>query len=267
MSKSRPDIPEMVKRQVRQNSFFGCVICGMPFYEYEHIEEYAQVKEHTVDNIILLCPNHHSSKTTHKLSKERLIHAKKHPFNASKNQTSVYRVEPSTKLEIILGTNRCLGWDHSRIKDHHVIWVNGESLFTLHAEDEWLSTSLKITDNNDQVLLNVIRGELIISTNIFDYTYEGNRIIIREKNSGKIIIDLRLSDNKVEVIKALFIHQGIDGFIVDSGALYTILNHTNVGMSIGCVTYNNHFGSWGILNTKRHPHVQKQSGFGFFHGA
>jgi predicted restriction endonuclease len=71
-SQERPAIPEHISRTVRQQCGFGCAICGMPFFEYEHIEEWADVKEHTVENILLLCPNHHSSKTTKKLSADRL---------------------------------------------------------------------------------------------------------------------------------------------------------------------------------------------------
>lgn len=267
MSKSRPPIPESIKRQVRQNSFFGCVICGMPFYEYEHIEEYAQVQEHTVDNIILLCPNHHASKTTHKLSKERLVHAKNNPFNGTKEQTAAYKIEPSSDLAIKIGTNACLGWDSARIKDHHVFWINGESYFTLHANDDgWLSVSLKITDQQGEILLKVINGELSINTNIFDFSYEGNRIIIRDKNYKKIILDVRIADNKVEISHAYFMHQGNDGFIVENGVLYTICNQTNTGMSMGCISSDNYHGAWGLLNSRKYPTIQKLGGFGFFTG-
>jgi 5-methylcytosine-specific restriction endonuclease McrA len=42
----RPKIPEGVKREVRQRCGFGCVICGLPIYEYDHLVPYAQVLSH-----------------------------------------------------------------------------------------------------------------------------------------------------------------------------------------------------------------------------
>jgi HNH endonuclease len=264
MSKSRPKIPESIKRQVRQNSFFGCVICGMPFYEYEHIEEYSVVQEHTVDNIILLCPNHHSSKTTHKLSKERLIHGQKKPYNSQKPNTTPYKIEPSKKIDVNLGTNSCLGWDHAKYNEHHVIWINGQSFFTLHSDDGWLSTSLRITDQNGVILLNVIQGELVVSTNIFDYTYEGNNIKIRDNSDKRIILDIRIADNKVEIHQALFLHEGCDGFIIQQGMLYTICDKNMRGMSMGSSCYYNQNGAWGVLNTRKYPEITNPGGFGFF---
>lgn len=45
------NIPLSIQRKVRQRCGFGCVICGMPLYEYEHMAEWAQVKRH--NNLIM----------------------------------------------------------------------------------------------------------------------------------------------------------------------------------------------------------------------
>jgi hypothetical protein len=44
-----------MKREIRQRCGFGCVLCGIRIYQYDHIIDYAQVQEHTADNITLLC--------------------------------------------------------------------------------------------------------------------------------------------------------------------------------------------------------------------
>lgn len=44
MNEEQPNsrnIPLPIQREVRQRCGFGCVICGMPLYEYEHMEEWA----------------------------------------------------------------------------------------------------------------------------------------------------------------------------------------------------------------------------------
>ncbi len=49
------NIPLPIQREVRKRCGFGCVLCGLPLYEYEHMEEWAQVKRHIADEITLLC--------------------------------------------------------------------------------------------------------------------------------------------------------------------------------------------------------------------
>ncbi len=67
---ARPAIPLSIQREVRRKCGFGCVICGCPVYDYDHIEEYFVVKEHTAENLVLLCPTHHRKKTKGLLTKE-----------------------------------------------------------------------------------------------------------------------------------------------------------------------------------------------------
>lgn len=91
MAEDRPDIPEPLKRQVRQRCGFGCVICGVPVYHYDHLEEYSRVRVHEPDNLVLLCPNHHQDKTSHRLPKALLTKAAANPRNLSHPRTSAYR--------------------------------------------------------------------------------------------------------------------------------------------------------------------------------
>jgi hypothetical protein len=68
------DIPAQVKLHVRQNSGFGCVICGLGIYDYEHIEpEFKDATEHDPNGIILLCPTHHALKTRGILPKAEIV--------------------------------------------------------------------------------------------------------------------------------------------------------------------------------------------------
>jgi len=265
MSSTRPAIPEGIKRQVRQKCFFGCAICGMPFYEYEHIEEYAQVQEHTIDNIILLCPNHHAAKTTKKLSKERLLHAQKNPYNSQKDFSSVFQIEPSANIEVKLGSN-VFTWTLSDIPFHYICWVNGESYFTLHNDSGWLSFTIKLTNDKGDEKLIIDNGEMKVSTSIFDFSYVGQNVIIKDAIDEKTILDMRLSNNKVEIDTGIFMDKSGDGFIVRNNSLETIINYQNNRSIIGGTFLNNYGGSVGILNNQKHPDIIRPRGFGFFIG-
>lgn len=258
MPENRPSIPEQVKREVRKICGFGCAICGMPFFQYDHVEEFADVKEHTVENLVLLCPNHHAAKTTKKLSKERIVEARKKPFNKDKTLTSSFNVEPSKELLIQLGSNIVTGWHPEARREHHSIWINGQSFFTIHNDEGYLTISMVLTDENGDILLLVKKGELLVSTAAWDYKYEGQNILIRA-GLGDILLNLNLSDTKVEILKGIFLDKNLDGFRVDNGSLITLLGGESIGTfrNVNWRAYGEGDGGIGLLNARSAPHAQR----------
>lgn len=77
----RPNIPDPMKRQLRQEAYFGCVKCGCPIIEYHHIEPWSKVKKHEKDNLVVLCPNCHREANVGSYFKEQVIEDKKNPVN------------------------------------------------------------------------------------------------------------------------------------------------------------------------------------------
>jgi len=54
------DVPDPIKRQVRQRCGFGCVKCGFAIYHYHHFNPpFEDAKEHNPDGITLLCGRCH----------------------------------------------------------------------------------------------------------------------------------------------------------------------------------------------------------------
>ena len=55
-------IPADIRRAVLIEAGHACVIptCQFPATEFAHIIPYSEIREHTVDNIVCLCPNHHT---------------------------------------------------------------------------------------------------------------------------------------------------------------------------------------------------------------
>lgn len=86
------NIPLPIQREVRQRCGFGCVICGLPLYEYEHMEEWAIVKRHVADEITLLCDQHHREKTGGLLPVEVVRAANKSPFNLKEGNSKPYNL-------------------------------------------------------------------------------------------------------------------------------------------------------------------------------
>lgn len=75
------DIPLPVARVVRQRCGFGCVLCGLPLYEYDHLAGFANVQRHEAEEITLLCDRHHREVTAGLLPRNEVIAANGAPFN------------------------------------------------------------------------------------------------------------------------------------------------------------------------------------------
>lgn len=62
MVEERPKIPAELRRQVLMEAGHRCAIpvCGQTPVEIHHIRPWAQVQEHTFDNLIALCPTDHA---------------------------------------------------------------------------------------------------------------------------------------------------------------------------------------------------------------
>jgi hypothetical protein len=71
---SRPSIPEPIKRAVRQKCRFACINpeCRCPIWDYEHIVDFAIVKEHREENLVLLCPTCNQARKGSQFSRERI---------------------------------------------------------------------------------------------------------------------------------------------------------------------------------------------------
>src|ERR1039457_2303129 len=57
----RPDIPDPIKEDVKREAHLWCAICGNANRgEVAHIEAVADTLNNSPDNLIFLCPNHHT---------------------------------------------------------------------------------------------------------------------------------------------------------------------------------------------------------------
>ena len=58
---NRPVIPDAIKEDIKQESYYSCSICGfMDSGEVAHIEAVSSTLNNSPENLIFLCPNHHT---------------------------------------------------------------------------------------------------------------------------------------------------------------------------------------------------------------
>jgi len=77
MTKKRSrHIPKKVKSYINERHFFECAWCGVNITEQHHLEEFHLGGEHIEENLILLCPTHHSMAHMGEILKFELIKRK-----------------------------------------------------------------------------------------------------------------------------------------------------------------------------------------------
>lgn len=260
---ARPHIPEPTKRAVRQRCLFGCVVCGMPIFEYDHLEPYADVCDHDADNIILLCPNHHRDKTSGRLVGDRLQHAGKHPFNEGRPKTASFAIERGRVLDVVVGSNVLENPVFDANGHFPVLWVNGFYRLGLHQQDGWMTLSASVTDGAGEIILGIDHGELIAATGVWDYRYEGTRLQIRLA-AGVISLDLDLTNELFHVHRGAFLdRRDGSGFVIQDGVLLTLAAGKVRSETMGGL-YGGNRGGFGIANRLLCDPKARPIGFGGF---
>ena len=253
-------IPAGVKRQVRQECCFGCVFCGMPVFEYEHIDDWAGVREHRPENLVLLCPTHHAAKTTGKLDRERIRLQRATPFNKGRAKTAGYKVEGDRSFQVVLAEQSTAGDLPPDGSPYHVLYLNGKTMLGVRLVDGWISPSFLLTDGAGTPVLEVEDGEITVATDVWDYTYQGSRITVR-RGSRDILLEVDFSSNALRILRGQFLDADGDGFDIRDGQI-DITNQGGGGICLmGDGTLGWGAGAMAVANHIKHPNLKLPGGF------
>lgn len=182
---SRPPIPSKIKRKVRQRCGFGCVICGLPIYEYDHKPGFANVKRHRAEELTLLCPNHHTEKTKGLIPDVRVEEADRDPFNLRTGTTSPYALWfDGTAPEIVLGQQLFICDDLRRPTVMLPVVINHYCPLGFTLDTKGLLLNLDARDSKNNRILHIKESELILSCTTWDATLVGNTLSVWERSGG-----------------------------------------------------------------------------------
>ena len=195
MSSTRPAIPEAFKRILRQEAYFGCVLCGSPIIEYHHIIPFHKVKKHEKNNLVILCPEHHHRANCVEIFEEIVINAKKNPFNKKNNIAKKdFFLGKFNDIIVDAGGNRF-------INVKNIFVVDDTSLLKLEADcDGWGVITANFYNEHNKLIAQIIRNEWITYDikELWDVRYSPGQLRINEKR-GKIFLELRVKHNTVEI--------------------------------------------------------------------
>jgi hypothetical protein len=199
------DIDSETKRIIRKNCGFGCVICGCAIYTYEHVDPvFTEAKEHSPDNIVLLCGTCHNSVTKGIWSKDKVKMATKAPKCLQTGYAHHSFDLGNAHPEITLGT---LTW----IDTKTIIRVMGDSILEISPPEidggPYRLSGIFCNDKGSPIL-RIIENEWQGAIENWDIEIVGSHLTIRQRFRG-IALKLHLNPPKAITIKQInMIHKG-----------------------------------------------------------
>lgn len=233
-----------MKRAIRQRCGFGCVICGYPLYEYDHVTGWANVLVHNETEITLLCPTHHSEATRGLLPREIIERANNDPHNLKAGFSKNYFLNyAGGNLVTDIGGN----FFHTQI----ALMIDGQPIVGYQSDGENLLLYVKLFDEGNNLLLSIEANELVYSVDPWDIELVGTQLTLRA-GRGRFILRLNFQvPNKLRIDRGILQYNGRsiqindDEMLVDNNAL-TMQGCEficPIGIMIGC---NPSVGGCGI---------------------
>lgn len=213
---SSRNIPLPIQREVRQRCGFGCVICGLPLYEYEHMEEWAVVKRHIASEITLLCDQHHKEKTNKLLPKEVVEQANANPFNLRNGVSKPYDLHfygQSMTVKIGECILERIIYPDEPFALMTALMIDGIPLIEFVIQDNHILLNINLFDKYNNRLLSVSNNQLIYNVFNWDIQLIATRLIIRE-GAGNILLELNFQPpNAISITRGRLLCNGVEMLI------------------------------------------------------
>lgn len=215
------DIPDPIKRQVRQRCGFGCVICGLPLFEYEHLKGWANVQRHVADEITLLCDRHHREKTAGLLPLADVEAADSNPINTRSGASAPYDLHYSgQRCELVIGSNSAVVDQLAEGNGMCALMIDGVSLAHFRLSEGRLLLSFLLFDELNRLILRVVDNEVVYSIDAWDIEFVGTNLVLRQA-ARQLLADIVFEPEagRVTVSRGRFLLNGVELLITPDYAL------------------------------------------------
>jgi hypothetical protein len=189
MQKQRPNIPAHIKRQIRQRCGFGCVLCGSPIFEYEHIQGH-KVTGDNPDEMTLLCKFHHGEKTHKRMPVALVATANQAPFNLRRDASGEHPL-------YYFGENFSVTFGNMDVRAELVdgspvaaLRVDGQPVIGARLVDGHAELELCLRDADNVPYLVVRKGQLRHTLRQWDVEWTAQTLIIR-RAPGDVVLRIR----------------------------------------------------------------------------
>lgn len=197
-------VPKYISRAIRKRCGFGCVICGLGFYDIEHFDpDFSEATEHNPNGMTLLCSQCNQKRARGRLSSQTVAKANKNPRCLQQGFTSELLDFATNEIEVIFASN-------SVINCKHTISVNDQPILSINPPEDpgqGVRISGIFTDHIGRTTLTIDDNIWKATTENWDVECIGPRIIIRTESRSialKLLMEPSLSRITVEKINMMF---------------------------------------------------------------
>jgi hypothetical protein len=207
MTRREVDVSEPTKRIVRQRCGFGCVICGCPIYQYDHMYRYTVETADDPAVITLLCPTHHEEKTKGLLPLDKVLAANESPINVQNGVSTPYEVYyAGEQFTIRIGPGTFIGMGRYLcallLRDEEVVAFN-------LTDDGQLLLNVNLRDRSGNLALSIIDNEMVYSIDTWDIEYVGKTLTVRQAR-GDIMFELLFEPpSSISLTRAKFAYDDV----------------------------------------------------------
>lgn len=185
--KRRDDIPDSIKRAVRQKCRFSCVVCGSLLCEIHHIIPHSQCNSHELDNLVMLCKKHHGEVNFMYPGQEKDYlrqHLQQENFWIRGAQLHSVPIKLKIGNNII---NSCfLSSRHKCI----LLFIEGHMYVDVALTQAGIPVfTMKMNDSSGKKVFEVIDNVIAVNCACWDIEQIGTKTIIRE-GSRKILLSI-----------------------------------------------------------------------------
>lgn len=203
-------IPNDVKKKIRSNSFFGCVICGHAIVDYEHVDpEFKDAKSHDPQRMTLLCPNCHRLVTNGVISKQLVLEKMKFPKSKRTGKT-FHKFYLEKEAIIQIGSNI--------FKNLHIIRYNLIPILSIKASSD-IEHPMKINatffNSRNEILSEIKDNFWCANTDQHDILCNGKDFIIKDDKKDLLNVK-RVSSKLVKINKLDMLINGWRVFLEDN---------------------------------------------------
>jgi hypothetical protein len=217
------NIPNPIRRQLRQETNFGCAICGTPIIEIHHIIPWSETRTHKQEEMIALCPTHHHRADCHEYSRKYLHNIKQNPHN--RNVVADQFTIQSEDVCVTLGGSTVTNLSR-------ILSVDNFDIISLTKEENYPLLNLNLFDEFDNWVA-VVEGNqwFVDRRRVWDIEYIPKHLVLRYA-PRKIALDVEISEGEIIIKGNLFFNgfniQATDDDLLLNGKSQMVMHHVAV---------------------------------------
>ncbi len=181
-------IPNIISNTLKLSHYFECAWCGVKLTERHHIKEYSKGGEHSVENLILLCPTCHTQVHNNEIDESDLITRKSTHLKGD-------RISGGIQFDI---NHQIVKIGNNLFEDTPIILnINGKSILQLQKVNNDFLLSCMFYDKEDNLIFWMSLNRYWTNSNL-TVTSTKNEISISDNNNDNKI-KLWIEDEKINV--------------------------------------------------------------------